>query len=148
MPPRRRPSNPNRRSRFTVDSPDMKRFTRDLSVLLGVGLPEAERLFKTAASGQIVLRAVAAAESQGGVAAKSATDIHTAGPGVVVYGGNGYNMGAEFGAYRYKQFKQWRGNKDDAGYFFWPAIREFRDRRMVELWYKELFRPLRRTFPS
>lgn len=46
-------------------------------------------------------------------------------------------IGAEFGAYRnklrstkrgpvkgWRQFREWRGNKDKAGYFLWPTIRE------------------------
>ena len=33
-----------------------------------------------------------------------------------------YAMGAEFGAGR-PQFKPWRGNSTNAGYFLWPAIR-------------------------
>jgi hypothetical protein len=32
--------------------------------------------------------------------------------------------GAEFGADRYTQFLPWRGNKEGAGYFLWPAIRD------------------------
>ena len=33
-----------------------------------------------------------------------------------------FAMGAEFGAKR-PQFKPWRGNGQNAGYFLWPAIR-------------------------
>lgn len=34
-----------------------------------------------------------------------------------------FAMGAEFGARR-PQFKPWRGNGADAGYFLWPSIRD------------------------
>ena len=38
----------------------------------------------------------------------------------------GYVLGAEFGAKRYRQFRPWQGNKMEAGYFLFPAIREMR----------------------
>jgi len=61
----------------------------------------------------------------------------SAGGGLRFGGGFGGAMGAEFGAYGgqlrntrrgtwhgWNQFRPWRGNSTDAGYFLWPAIRE------------------------
>ncbi len=36
-------------------------------------------------------------------------------------------LGHEFGSQRFKQFPDWSGSSDNAGHFFWPAIRESRD---------------------
>lgn len=73
------------------------------------------------------------AVSLGGVAAKTAPSIQAKGyttSAGVGFGGSGYPfaMGAEFGSYRFKQFKPWRGNGSDAGYFVYPAIRQDADR--------------------
>jgi hypothetical protein len=79
----------------------------------------------------------AAAYSLGGVAAHVAPSIgarasqQSAG---VAFGGARYPMagGAEFGSNRFKQFKPWRGNGSDAGYFVYPAIRQDLDRIETE----------------
>lgn len=79
----------------------------------------------------------AAALSIGGVAAHVAPSIKPVG-GVsgagVALGGAAYPMagGAEFGSLRFKQFKPWRGNGSDAGYFVYPAIRADADRIETE----------------
>ena len=81
--------------------------------------------------------AKAAATSQGGVAAHVAPSIARVG-GVsgagVAFGGARYPMagGAEFGSIKYKQFKPWRGNSSDAGYFVYPSIRRDADRIVTE----------------
>lgn len=72
------------------------------------------------------------AYSLGGVAAKTAPSIgatRTQAGGGVSFGGAAYPFagGAEFGAYRYPQFKPWRGNGPEAGYFVYPAIRQDAD---------------------
>lgn len=78
-----------------------------------------------------------AALSIGGVAAHVAPSIKPVG-GVsgagVAMGGSSYPMagGAEFGSMRYRQFKPWRGNSSDAGYFLYPAIRQDADRIQTE----------------
>lgn len=82
----------------------------------------------------------AAARSLGGVAAKVAPSIKAAGGTTwagVGFGGAAYPFagGAEFGSLRYKQFKPWRGNGSDAGYFLYPAIRRDVDR--IETEYNE-----------
>ena len=74
-----------------------------------------------------------AAIAVGGVAAHVAPSIKkTAGAAWagVAFGGAAYPMagGAEFGAYRYKQFQPWTGNDENAGYFVYPAIRRDADR--------------------
>lgn len=74
-----------------------------------------------------------AAHSLGGVAAHVAPSIKATGgttwAGVGI-GGPAYPMagGAEFGSLKFKQFKPWRGNNSDAGYFLYPAIRQDADR--------------------
>lgn len=136
------------RSSFRVEAEGFKEFSKDLSRLTGLDIITAEKVFKNLAAANIVRRAVAAAISQGGIAARSAEDIHRAGPGVVVYGGNGYSMGAEFGSYRYKQFELWRGNKDDAGYFLWPTVREYRNKKMLDDWWKQMRPGIKKAFPK
>lgn len=39
----------------------------------------------------------------------------------------GYVLGAEFGAKRWPQFKPWKGNGVEAGYFLFPAVRDMRE---------------------
>lgn len=80
------------------------------------------------------------AQGLGGVAAKTAPSIKatkTAAGAAVSFGGSAYPFasGAEFGAYRYKQFQPWRGNGSDAGYFVYPAIRQ--DADQIESTYVE-----------
>lgn len=77
------------------------------------------------------------AHSLGGVAAHVAPSIQAKGyttSAGVGFGGPGYPMagGAEFGSIRFKQFKPWRGNGADAGYFVYPAIRQDADRITTE----------------
>jgi hypothetical protein len=74
-----------------------------------------------------------AAYAVGGVAAHVAPSIKASAgqqSAGVALGGSAYPMagGAEFGSQRYKQFKPWRGNGPDAGYFVYPAIRQDLDR--------------------
>jgi hypothetical protein len=79
--------------------------------------------------------AVSAANSIGGVAAKTAPSIRaTAGvrSAGVGFGGAAapYGAGAEFGGGRRpttRQFKEWRGSGPDAGYFVYPTIRRDAD---------------------
>lgn len=78
-----------------------------------------------------------AARSIGGVAAKVAPSIKAKGGNTsagVSFGGAAYPMagGAEFGSIKYKQFKPWRGNGSDAGYFVYPAIRQDAERITTE----------------
>lgn len=76
----------------------------------------------------------------GGVAAKVAPSIRatkTQAGAAVSFGGAAYPFagGAEFGSLKYKQFKPWRGNGSDAGYFLYPAIRQ--DADQIEATYTQ-----------
>ena len=145
MAAKRRPSGA-RKSFIDVDATDsFKRFTKSLA-RTPADMERAERAFYMASARTVQGMAQSEATSLGSVAAKSAKDVRTAKADTVVYGGQGYSMGAEFGSYRYKQFKTWRGNKEDAGYFLWPSIRLFRDKKFLDLWQKEVWRVVRSDF--
>lgn len=113
---------------------------RDLNRALKQLGPDAQKELRDASkevAGFVARDASAAARSLGGVAAHVAPSIRAVG-GVggagVSFGGSAYPMagGAEFGSIRYKQFKPWRGNGPDAGYFVYPAIRQDADRIVTE----------------
>lgn len=124
---------------------DFRKLARGLA-RTPAAMARAERSFYVAAARTVEAMARDEAHQRGGIAAKSAKDVRSGKPGTVVYGGQGYSMGAEFGSYRYKQFKIWRGNGDDAGYFLWPSIRQFRDKRFVDMWQKQVWRVVRHEF--
>ena len=42
---------------------------------------------------------------------------------VLTSAGVPYAFGAEYGSMRWPQFKPWRGNAENAGYFLWPSVR-------------------------
>ncbi len=98
--------------------------------------PELRKEFKKATrdiAGTVAGDARSKAQGLGGVAAKVAPSIKPVSGGTqnatgagVAFGGANYPMGpgAEFGSYRYKQFKPWRGSGPGAGYFVYPAIRD------------------------
>lgn len=113
---------------------------RELNAALRAIGPEAQKELKEASrkvAEFVANDARAAAQSLGGVAAHVAPSIRPVG-GVsgagVAFGGAAYPMagGAEFGSMRFKQFKPWRGNGSDAGYFAYPAIRQDADRIETE----------------
>lgn len=102
--------------------------------------PEAQKELKDASrrvADFVAKDAASAAHSIGGVAAHVAPSIKPVG-GVsgagVAFGGASYPMagGAEFGSLRFHQFKPWRGNSSDAGYFVYPSIRQDADRIETE----------------
>lgn len=70
------------------------------------------------------------ARSLGSVAGKAADELRYSGGGTVEFGGEPWDLGAEFGALRWPQFDQWLGNSDDAGYFLFPTVREWEDSRI------------------
>lgn len=83
-------------------------------------------------AGEVASGARGRALALGGVAAKTAPSIRAAAgftSAGVGFGGSGYPfaMGAEFGSVRFKQFKPWRGNGSDAGYFVYESIRDNAD---------------------
>jgi len=124
---------------------EFRRFSRFLA-RSDADVRRAERTFQIAAARTVAAMSQDEARQIGSVAAKSAADVRTGTPGTVVYGGQGYSMGAEFGSYRYKQFKIWRGNQEDAGYFLWPSIRRFRDKRFIDMWSKQVWKVIRNDF--
>lgn len=109
---------------------------RELSRALKAIGPEAQHELRDAAKTVatfVANDARARAMGLGSTAAHVAPSISPTG-GVsgagVGFGGAAYPMagGAEFGSYRYRQFKPWRGNGPDAGYFIYPTIRADADR--------------------
>jgi hypothetical protein len=122
-------------------------------LLKGLGYAEkhwkdAEDAYFEIAVKSIIERARATARSEGRLEAKAAEDLKRGGLGVVVYGGQGYSRGAEFGSYQYKQFETWRGNGDDAGYFLWPTIREYRDEDFINEYAENVLTILKQAFPD
>lgn len=57
-------------------------------------------------------------------------------------------MGHEFGSNRFKQFPSWRGSNADAGWFFWPAIREAREEDIPDAIDEIITEFARRAFPD
>jgi len=114
-----------------------------LAALKAIDKETAKRLRLTnkSVADFVAADARAAAYSLGGVAGHVAPSIKAAAGAQfagVSGGGPAYPMfgGAEFGAgSQYPQFKPWRGNSADAGYFVYPAIRQDMDR--IETAYKE-----------
>jgi hypothetical protein len=123
----------------------MPEFLRSLGVTPG-RVKAAQKAFLQLAATRVMVWAKEGARDEGGVAAKSASNIKTGRLGEVKYGGKPYNMGAEFGSYQYRQFETWRGKGDDAGYFLWPAVRRFRDTEMMDLWVRESWDALSEAF--
>lgn len=109
---------------------ELNRALRQIGPDARAGLKDASREVSEMVAGD----ARSAAFTLGGVAAHVAPSIKSRasanGSGSVALGGARYPMaaGAEFGAARYKQFKPWRGNSTDAGYFLYPSIRRDADR--------------------
>lgn len=142
MPPKPKPI-ANRRAFVHFDG--LRDFLRDLGAAEDQ-LNDAERVFSTLAAATVVTRSQDMARRVGRQQARASEDVRVAGPGVVTYGGKAWSFGAEFGSYMFHQFPLWRGNKEDAGYFFWPAIREFRDKDMLELWVREVWEQTKSLF--
>jgi hypothetical protein len=75
---------------------------------------------------------ISMATGEGSTAAHVAPSIRASGTqrsASITFGSDDYPMalGAEFGSIRYHQFKAWRGNSADAGYFIYPTIRAHED---------------------
>jgi hypothetical protein len=113
-------------------------FLKDMGVIPSQ-MQRAEAVFQSIAAATVVSTAKDIASTAGQQQQKYAQTLKVMGKGMVSYGGEAGSMGAEFGAIIYAQFPEWRGNKEDAGYFFWPAIREFRDEDMLNLWVREVW---------
>ena len=104
------------------------------------------------AVGQLVVsRARTMAAAIGPMQRKAAESLNAgrqAARAIVSGGGNStaFFGGAEFGGSQ-PQFKPWRGNKRDAGYFLYPTIRDATD-DIVELYGKGVDDLTRAAFPS
>lgn len=114
-------------------------FIRDLN-LAPSQMQKARQTFVAYSAQMVAEMAVARGHAEGSTARKAADDIRVAGPGLVELGGRAYDLGAEFGSYQYHQFERWRGKDDDAGYFFWPAVREYRDNLMSNQWLETVWK--------
>jgi hypothetical protein len=127
-----------------VAAPGLDEFIHDLG-LAPERMHKAEILFERAAANTLVQRAKEMAIAEGSTAKHSAKDIKRSGT-AAVFGGEPYDFGAEFGAIVYKQFRPWTGNGDDAGYFFYPAVRTFRDEDMVRVWEETVWEAIKEPF--
>lgn len=131
----------------TIQVAEINEFIRTLSILPN-SIKTLTRVFQTAAALTVMVRAKEAAQGLGSTAALASRDVRVGGIGVVKYGGKAYDFGAEYGSYAYKQFQTWRGNSEDAGYFFWPTVREFRDKEMLNLWMEDVGSAFQQAFPD
>jgi hypothetical protein len=104
----------------------------------GPGLVEQVKAANFEVADHVAQSARSLAQGQGGAAAKSAPSIRalkTSTAAKINLGGGRYAFakGAEFGSFRYKQFKPYRGNQwagwgnDGVGYFLHPTIRAQRE---------------------
>lgn len=94
------------------------------------------------------------AQSLGSVAAKTAPAVGWKASGtlasVTLDGVKApYAFGAEFGALQYPQFKPWKGNGPEAGYFLYPTIREKSEGGFIKDTYLDLMvdELAKRAFP-
>lgn len=122
-------------------------FLRDMGVIPRE-MRRAEQVFQSIAATTVSATAKQFAQMEGPQQVLYAQTLKPMGNGTVQYGGIGGSMGAEFGAIIYAQFPEWRGNKQDAGYFFWPAIRQFRDEDMINLWVREVWEVVKDLFST
>lgn len=120
-------------------------FLKNMGVLPNQ-MERAEHVFQTIAAATVYTDAKQLATGQGPQQVKYAQTLTQIGAGTVGYGGVPGAMGAEFGSYLYGQFPEWRGNREDAGYFFWPAIRNFRDEDMINVWVKQVWEVVQDLF--
>jgi hypothetical protein len=116
----------------------LKDFLADVGVIPSQ-MARAEQVFMTIAAATVIAQAKDYAGKVGPQQKRASETLTQMGKGIVQYGGTPWAMGAEFGSILYGQFPEWRGNKEDAGYFFWPAIRDFRDEDMINLWVREVW---------
>jgi len=58
-----------------------------------------------------------------------------------------FALGAEFGSFRFKQFRSWTGSNEGSGYWLWPAIRETRE-RVIEMYGDEIEKLTAKAFPD
>lgn len=127
-----------RRTKSYAHIEGLDKFLKEMGVLPSE-MKRAEQVFMTIAAATVVSQAKTLAMGTGRQQVAASATLTQLGQGIVQYGGTPWAMGAEFGSIIYGQFPEWRGNKEDAGYFFWPAIRDFRDEDMINLWVREVW---------
>lgn len=125
----------------------LEEFIRDAGVA-EKNIKDAEKVFMAVAATTVAEGARQLGRELGSIQEKASVDVRVASLGTVAYGGAAYSFGAEFGAIQWRQFDEWRGNQQDAGYFFWPAIREFRDEDMLDTWVKHVWENVKFAFPG
>jgi hypothetical protein len=104
---------------------------------LGPGLKGELRKTNKTVADIVATDARSAARSLGSTAAHVAPSVKASAGALfagVALGGPGYDpaMGAEFGSDKFKQFQQWRGGGEGAGYFLYPTIRRDAERIGIE----------------
>lgn len=135
----------------SIDIPGLKPFIDEMKAL-GPEAAAAMKRENVLVAQSVRTRAIAKADELGSVAAKAAPSIRvsqTVNYASVRLGGRDapYALGAEFGSIRFKQFKPYRGNGRDAGYFLYPTIREMEPEILVM--YSEAFvRVSKEAFPD
>lgn len=143
----------------------LRELQRDLRAA-DAALPRELRKINLEAAQLVTTKAKGAASALGGLAAKSAgaikaqADQRGAAVRLTATAAIPFVLGAEFGAehnvprhrttgtYKgYNQFKEWRGNGSDAGYFLYPTIRAS-DEEIVDIYTKRLGELLATAFPN
>lgn len=135
----------NKRSLRYARIEGLREFLQDMGVAKH-NIADAERVFGAIAAATVVSMAKQTAAGIGKMQIAAAQDLKVVGSGTVQYGGRPYSIGAEFGAIQWHQFNEWRGNLNDAGYFLWPSIREFRDEDMLDLWARTVWEQMKKSF--
>lgn len=143
----------------------LREFNRELKQI-DAKFPKAVRLVNKAIADDVASDARSKAQSQGGVAAKTAPSIRALAQqsrAQVAIGGTRYPFafGAEFGAAHnverntrrgsvlgWNQFQAWRGNDAGAGYFLFPTIREMRRSEVMDRYQRLLTEVVRDAFPN
>lgn len=110
----------------TIEVEGLKQLRKDLAAVNKALPKELGQLYKSIGT-MVIQDAQNRAFGLGGVANKAASALSaSARSTAVVISLNGqkypYALGAEFGGSQ-PQFKPWRGNGPDAGYFLYPTIR-------------------------
>jgi len=136
-----------RRTKSYAHIEGLKDFLKDVGVLPSQ-MARAEQVFMTIAAATVIAQAKSIAMGEGRQQVAASQTLQQMGQGIVQYGGTPWAMGAEFGSIVYGQFPEWRGNKSDAGYFFWPAVRDFRDEDMINLWVREVWEVVEGLFST
>lgn len=141
--PQNRSRGTGRKQYATIEG--LQGFLKDMGIIPSQ-MARAEKVFQTLAAATVYATAKELAMQTGPQQVRFGQTLRQMGGGTVAYGGMPGAMGAEFGAIVFAQFPEWRGNREEAGYFFWPAIREFRDEDMINLWVRQVWEVVQDLF--